>query len=71
MGRTSKPIILTNSKKKLLEQGSNNIFRRHCEAILLNASGKTIKELSVDFSLRVIPFFGYKIGHHLVSKDLN
>ena len=57
MGRKSKHIILTDEEKKSLEQGykrgSNHIFRRHCEAILLNASGKTIKELSVHFSVRV------------------
>ena len=57
MGRKSKHIILTDEEKKSLEQGyrrgSSHIFRRHCEAILLNASGKTIKELSVHFSVRV------------------
>jgi transposase len=57
MGRKSKHIILTDEEKRNLEQGykqgSNHIFRRHCEAILLNASGKTIKELSVHFSVRV------------------
>ena len=57
MGRKSKHIILTDEEKKILEQGykqgSNHIFRRHCEAVLLNASGKTIKELSVHFSVRV------------------
>jgi len=57
MGRKSKHIILTDEEKRNLEQGykqgSNHIFRRHCDAILLNASGKTIKELSVHFSVRV------------------
>ena len=57
MGRKSKHIILTVGEQKSLEQcykqGSNHIFRRHCEAVLLNASGKTIKELSVHFSVRV------------------
>lgn len=57
MGRKSKHIILTDEEKRSLEQGykqgSNHIFRRHCEAVLLNASGKTIKELSVHFSVRV------------------
>lgn len=56
MGRKCKHIILTYEEKKSLEQGykqgSNHIFRRHCEAILLNASGKTIAELSIHFSVR-------------------
>jgi transposase len=57
MGRKSKHIILTDEERRRLEegykQGTNHIFRRHCEAVLLNASGKTIKELSVHFSVRV------------------
>jgi transposase len=57
MGRKNKHIILTDAEKKSLEQGfkqgSNHLFRRHCEAILMNASGKTIRELSVHFSVRV------------------
>ena len=55
MARTSKHIILTYIEKRQLErgykQGLNHIFRRNCEAVLLNASGKTIKELSVHFSV--------------------
>ena len=57
MGRKNKYIILTDKEKKTLEQGykqgSNPIFRRHCEAILMNASGKSIKIISEHFSLRV------------------
>jgi transposase len=57
MGRKNKYIILTEIEKKSLvhgyKQGSNPIFRRHCEAILMNASGKSIKEISEHFSLRV------------------
>ena len=55
MARTSKRIILTDIEKRQLEQGYkqdyNHIFRRNCEAVLLNASGKTIKELSIQFSV--------------------
>ena len=55
MARTSKRIILTDIEKRQLEQGYkqgyNHIFRRNCEAALLNASGKTIKELSIQFSV--------------------
>jgi len=55
MARTSKHIILTDIAKRQLEQGYkqgyNHIFRRNCEAVLLNASGKTIKELSIQFSV--------------------
>ena len=51
MARTSKHIILTDIEKRQLEQGYNHIFRRNCEAALLNASGKTIKELSIQFSV--------------------
>lgn len=57
MGRKSKHVILTDDEKKALErgykQGSNPVFRRHCEAILMNASGKSIKAISGHFSLRV------------------
>ena len=55
MARTSKHIILKDIEKRQLEQGYkqgyNHIFRRNCEAALLNASGKTIKELSIQFSV--------------------
>lgn len=56
MRRKSKHIVLTDEEKKFRirhKQGSNHISRRHCEAVLLNISGKTIKELSVQFSVRV------------------
>jgi hypothetical protein len=47
MARTSKHIILTDIEKRQLErgykQGLNRFFRRNCEVILLNASGKTNK----------------------------
>lgn len=65
MAQTSKLIILTDTGKMPLEQGykqgHNHIFRRNCEAVLLsNASGKTIKELSIQFS----------VGHNRVGQWL-
>lgn len=55
MARTTKHIILTDVEKRELaqgyKQGYNHIFRRNCEAVLLNASGKSIKELSIHFSV--------------------
>jgi transposase len=70
MARTSKHIILTDIEKRQLErgykQGLNHTFRRNCEAVLLNASGTTIKELSIHFSVGL-----NTVGHWLQKWSLS
>ena len=50
MGHKHSIITLTASEKTALEVGhkigTHHTFRRHCQAILLNASGKTRTEIS-------------------------
>lgn len=57
MGREKKYIILTDSEKEELEaaykNGSTHLYRSHCQAILLSASGHSISELSTQFSVGV------------------
>ncbi|MDP1818024.1 MAG: helix-turn-helix domain-containing protein [Leadbetterella sp.] len=57
MSRKLKYIKLTESERTSLLQGhrsgKTHLYRRHCEAILMSDHGKSIKEISAHFKVRI------------------